>query len=155
PVVDGAEVQLVDAALDGFVVRVARGVDDAELSDCLGHKILLEGAARPRRRQGGPGLPGLDACDHSTPLSPPMATLTRATKPSAKPQKRLAADVRNGLGKPRKTLPSWYFYDDLGSQLFEAICQLPWYPITRAERSLLERFAPAMARALPAVSDLV
>jgi len=84
-----------------------------------------------------------------------MATLSAVTNPPTKPLKGLAADVRSGLGKPRKTLPSWYFYDDLGSQLFEAICQLPWYPITRAERSLLERFAPAMARALPPLSDLI
>src|SRR4051812_48165026 len=66
-----------------------------------------------------------------------------------------AADVRQGLGKPRKTLPSRYFYDDLGSQLFEAICQLPWYPITRAERSLLDRFAPAMVAGVPDLSDLI
>ena len=55
-----------------------------------------------------------------------------------------AADVRAGLGASPKKLPSHYFYDELGSQLFEAICQLPWYPITRAERCLLERHAGEM-----------
>jgi len=50
---------------------------------------------------------------------------------------RFAADVRDGLtGWPRQ-IPSRYLYDDLGSALFEAICRLPWYPITRAEERLL------------------
>jgi L-histidine Nalpha-methyltransferase len=66
-----------------------------------------------------------------------------------------AADVRKGLCSSPKTLPSRYFYDDLGSQLFEAICQLPWYPITRAEHRLLDGFAPAMVAKLPRLTDLV
>src|SRR5438552_1170538 len=37
---------------------------------------------------------------------------------------------------PRQ-LPSRYLYDALGSALFEAICELPWYGITRAEGRLL------------------
>jgi uncharacterized SAM-dependent methyltransferase len=55
-----------------------------------------------------------------------------------------AEDVRRGLGGRPKVLPPKYFYDALGSQLFEAICQLPWYPITRAEISQLERHAAEM-----------
>jgi len=55
-----------------------------------------------------------------------------------------AEDVRRGLGARPKALPPFYFYDALGSQLFEAICQLPWYPITRAENRLLERHAGEM-----------
>lgn len=65
-----------------------------------------------------------------------------------------AGDVRAGLGATPKTLPSQYFYDELGSQLFEAICQLPWYPITRAERHLLERFAPAMVERFGDLAEL-
>lgn len=66
-----------------------------------------------------------------------------------------AADIRLGLGKAQKALPAQYFYDDLGSQLFEAICQLPWYPITRAEKRLLERYAAAMVAPLGTIADLV
>ncbi len=55
-----------------------------------------------------------------------------------------AQDVRRGLGARPKALPPLYFYDALGSLLFEAICQLPWYPITRAENRLLARHARAM-----------
>jgi dimethylhistidine N-methyltransferase len=58
-----------------------------------------------------------------------------------------ADDVRRGLGARPKALPPRYFYDALGSQLFEAICQLPWYPITRAETRQLARHARAMVEA--------
>jgi len=49
----------------------------------------------------------------------------------------LAADVRHYLTRSPRQLPSRYLYDDLGSALFEAICRLPWYPLTRAEMRLI------------------
>src|SRR6476469_9578134 len=53
----------------------------------------------------------------------------------------LAEDVRKGLSaQPKRFLPK-YFYDELGSQLFEAICLLPEYYLTRAENEILERYA--------------
>jgi dimethylhistidine N-methyltransferase len=42
--------------------------------------------------------------------------------------------------KPRQ-LPSRFLYDTLGSSLFDAICHLPWYRITRAELALLRHAA--------------
>ena len=51
----------------------------------------------------------------------------------------LVRDVVAGLTSEPKRLPSKYHYDALGSQLFEAICELPWYTITRSERALLAR----------------
>ncbi|MGK4000722.1 L-histidine N(alpha)-methyltransferase [Sorangium sp. So ce1024] len=57
---------------------------------------------------------------------------------------RFMADVRAGLKSSPKHLSPEYFYDALGSHLFEAICQLPWYPLTRAEQALLERHAEEM-----------
>ena len=57
---------------------------------------------------------------------------------------RLAADVRRDLGRPRKRLEPRYLYDALGSRLFEAICALPEYRITRAEQRLLAAHAGAM-----------
>jgi L-histidine N-alpha-methyltransferase len=48
-----------------------------------------------------------------------------------------ALDVRYYLSLKPRQLPSRYFYDALGSCLFEAICRLPWYPITGAETRLL------------------
>jgi L-histidine Nalpha-methyltransferase len=56
-----------------------------------------------------------------------------------------ASDVREGLlAVPKRLAPRW-FYDALGSSLFEAICRLPWYRITRAEADLLARHGRAIA----------
>lgn len=60
----------------------------------------------------------------------------------------LAAEVVDGLTRPAKRLPSKYLYDALGSQLFEAICELPWYGITRGERALLARERATITRPL-------
>ena len=48
-----------------------------------------------------------------------------------------AEDVRHYLQLSPRQLPSRYLYDALGSALFDAICELPWYAITRAEMRLL------------------
>src|SRR5687767_15619160 len=59
---------------------------------------------------------------------------------------RFAGDVRRDLALQPRQLQSKYLYDALGSSLFEAICRLPWYRITRAEQKLLERHAHAVVR---------
>jgi L-histidine N-alpha-methyltransferase len=53
----------------------------------------------------------------------------------------MAREIRAGLARPPRTIPPKYFYDDAGSRLFDAICHLPEYYLTRAERALLERHA--------------
>lgn len=50
-------------------------------------------------------------------------------------------DVRRGLSSQPKRLFPKYLYDELGSQLFEAICLLPEYYPTRAENEILTRYA--------------
>jgi len=50
---------------------------------------------------------------------------------------QFAVDVQYYLAQQPRQLPSHYFYDALGSALFDAICRLPWYRITRAELRLL------------------
>jgi L-histidine Nalpha-methyltransferase len=52
-------------------------------------------------------------------------------------RQHLLAVVRNGLSAPTKHLPSWLFYDDAGSRLFERITKLPEYYLTRTEREIL------------------
>lgn len=47
-------------------------------------------------------------------------------------------EVQYYLSLIPRQLPSHYLYDALGSRLFEAICELPWYSITRAERQLID-----------------
>lgn len=49
----------------------------------------------------------------------------------------LAEDVRRGLWEPLRSLPPKYFYDERGSQLFDAICDTPEYYVTRTEDALL------------------
>ncbi len=69
-------------------------------------------------------------------------------RPSVLDRADFAADVRRDLALTPKQLQSKYLYDRLGSSLFEAICRLPWYRITRAEQRLLERHAPAIVARL-------
>jgi dimethylhistidine N-methyltransferase len=54
---------------------------------------------------------------------------------------RFRADVLAGLAARPRRLPSLWFYDDLGSRLFERIMELPEYYLTRCEREILEREA--------------
>jgi L-histidine Nalpha-methyltransferase len=50
---------------------------------------------------------------------------------------RFARDVASGLSETPKRLPCCYFYDDEGSRLFDAICDVPEYYLPRAEREIL------------------
>jgi dimethylhistidine N-methyltransferase len=63
--------------------------------------------------------------------------------------------VREYLQRSPRQLPSKYFYDPLGSALFDAICRLPWYRITRAESAMLARYAGPMLAPLRAPFGLV
>jgi L-histidine N-alpha-methyltransferase len=66
----------------------------------------------------------------------------------------LAVDVQRGLSLRQKALPPKYFYDDYGSRLFEAICDLPEYYLTRTEHALLAAAADEIV-SLAAPDDLV
>ena len=72
-----------------------------------------------------------------------MTPTTLTTPAGATPglARGFAGEVRHFLTQQPRQLPSRYLYDDLGSALFEAICRLPWYPLTRAELRLLEGHA--------------
>lgn len=66
------------------------------------------------------------------------------------PQGTFAKDVCIGLTKsPQRELPSKYLYDTVGSALFEVICMLPQYGVTRAEERLLSRHATEIISKLP------
>src|SRR5438552_10822838 len=61
-----------------------------------------------------------------------------------------AADVHAGLTRPgQRELPSKYLYDEVGSELFEAICLLPEYGLTRADTRLLQRHAEEIISRMP------
>jgi dimethylhistidine N-methyltransferase len=55
-------------------------------------------------------------------------------------------DVIAGLSAPQKSIPPKYFYDAAGSRLFERICRLPEYYLTRAELALTRAHIGAIAR---------
>lgn len=59
---------------------------------------------------------------------------------------RFRAEVLAGLSRPRKRLPPKYFYDEAGSQLFDAITELSEYYPTRTELGILRAGAAEMAR---------
>ncbi|MBE3558630.1 MAG: L-histidine N(alpha)-methyltransferase, partial [Ktedonobacteraceae bacterium] len=54
-------------------------------------------------------------------------------------------EVLQGLQNVKKALPSKYFYDDAGSQLFERICQLDEYYLTRIELSIMQQYRTEIA----------
>jgi len=56
----------------------------------------------------------------------------------------IAKDIREGLAASRRYIPCKYFYDARGSKLFEDICWLPEYYITRSELSILREIAPEL-----------
>jgi len=66
-----------------------------------------------------------------------------------------AEDVRHSLQRSPRQLPSMYLYDALGSALFDAICELPWYAITRAEMRLIARHRREIFRQVPGLTRLV
>jgi dimethylhistidine N-methyltransferase len=66
-----------------------------------------------------------------------------------------AHDVVAGLSARPKRLSPKYFYDELGSQLFEEITRLPEYYPTRCELSILERHAREMAEFIPPDAALI
>jgi dimethylhistidine N-methyltransferase len=67
----------------------------------------------------------------------------------------LAADVRHYLQQQPRQLPSRYLYDRLGSALFDAICRLPWYPLTEGELRLLASRGGAILSHLGSLSRIV
>ena len=58
------------------------------------------------------------------------------------------AEVVAGLSSSPRTLPCKFFYDERGADLFQKICELPEYYITRTETELLRRYAPEIAESI-------
>jgi len=63
--------------------------------------------------------------------------------------------VLKGLGRTPKSIPCKFFYDARGSALFEAICRLPEYYLTRSEVAILEENAAQIAAQIGAHSRLI
>jgi dimethylhistidine N-methyltransferase len=79
----------------------------------------------------------------------PASARIPAQAPAPAELAEFVADVRAGLGGAgQKELPPKYFYDEIGSALFEVITLLPEYGLTRADVRLLRRHAPELAARL-------
>jgi L-histidine Nalpha-methyltransferase len=75
---------------------------------------------------------------------PTNTALARTARAARRANPRMLADVAAGLSAPQKELSPKYFYDQRGSELFEAITRLPEYYPTRTERALLEGWMPEL-----------
>jgi len=83
-----------------------------------------------------------------TTLSPPLHDCAPAIE-------SFQAEVLAGLQAFEKTLPSKYFYDARGSQLFDQICELPEYYPTRTEAAIMQDHAAEMVSLLAPDSLLI
>ena len=63
--------------------------------------------------------------------------------------------AQHGLALKPKRLPSWLFYDERGSALFEQICEQPEYYLTRCEIALMQEHAAEIADTLGSEVRLV
>src|SRR5437764_14211015 len=66
-------------------------------------------------------------------------SITAPPQVSAPESADFLADVIAGLSSDPRTLPCKYFYDARGAALFQKICELPEYYITRTEIDILDR----------------
>ena len=71
------------------------------------------------------------------------------TRPTSSRLAAFAHDVAAGLTASPKRLSCCYFYDQEGSALFEEICTLPEYYLTRCEEKILWRVSDSIAAAGP------
>src|ERR1700690_1913656 len=81
-----------------------------------------------------------------------MATASRMALaiPSSEFLAEFSSDVVVGLSHPgQKELPSKYLYDEVGSALFDAICVLPEYGLSRAGMRMLQQHSTAIVERIP------
>jgi len=65
------------------------------------------------------------------------------------------AEIVNGLSDKQKTISPKFFYNEKGSHLFDAICELPEYYLTRTENIILEEYANEIAEQISEACILV
>jgi dimethylhistidine N-methyltransferase len=88
-------------------------------------------------------------------MKPDVGTSTQRSEEKARAAAQFAAHVHYYLTQSPRQLPSRYLYDPLGSALFEAICRLPWYRVTRAEERLLVEHGAEVLRHITPLSNIV
>src|SRR2546428_10126910 len=83
------------------------------------------------------------------------ALVTASSATTATADHDFLSDVIAGLSQHPRTLPCKYFYDALGSELFQRICELPEYYLTRAELQIVERYAGERGKAVGPNIELI
>jgi L-histidine N-alpha-methyltransferase len=79
------------------------------------------------------------------PVATPRARYLMIETPAERDAADFASAVAAGLTRAEKSLPCRFLYDARGSRLFEAICALPEYYLTRAEHAILAERAGEIA----------
>jgi dimethylhistidine N-methyltransferase len=82
-------------------------------------------------------------------------SLTTSQRTSTAESSDFLADVIAGLSSNPRTLPCKYFYDERGAALFQKICELPEYYITRTEIDILDRNRAEIASQIGANTELI
>src|SRR6266436_10366155 len=82
-------------------------------------------------------------------------TITRPLAGVASANSDFLSEVVGGLSSEPRTLPCKYFYDERGAALFQRICELPEYYITRTEIDILDRHRREIAAHLGTNVELI
>lgn len=77
-------------------------------------------------------------------MNPTIATALTTRRRASRARRVFQSEVLVGLGKTSKQLPCKYFYDACGSALFDRICELDEYYLTRTELAIMDRHASEM-----------
>src|SRR5438477_334538 len=82
-------------------------------------------------------------------------SITAPPQISAPESADFLADVIAGLSSNPRAIPCKYFYDERGAALFQKICELPEYYITRTEIDILDRYRAEIATHLGPNIELI
>src|SRR5215467_2751403 len=82
-------------------------------------------------------------------------SITAPPQVSAPESAEFLTDVIAGLSLEPRTIPSKYFYDERGATLFQKICELPEYYVTRTEIDILDRNRSEIASQLGPAIQLI
>src|SRR6516165_8541321 len=82
-------------------------------------------------------------------------SITAPPQVSAPESAEFLADIIAGLSSNPRTIPSKYFYDERGAALFQKICELPEYYVTRTEIDILDRHRSDIAAQLGPSIELI
>src|ERR1700716_1697301 len=132
-------------------------------------QVHVEPDGVARRRGGNPGRPSSHHLSQFLPALGPLGLLRAAPRRGsvmgddsafafydlAPTQESFRDAVIAGLRREPKSLPCKFFYDARGSALFEKICELPEYYLTRTEIAILDRFAADIAAQLGSLRRLM